>query len=200
MTGAAADAGEPDSDDPAVLKARIAARDGEIARLRANVRNGGIAGGPVLTLRIGLPQARAVCLALDTFSRLAMGRLGIVAELVRHGEVRPDREAGATPADVRRIAGEMETLMADAARCLGHRSGSHHGIGANGIPAAARRCYEVQKTVDLALAMHADPTPRFRGVDYDGVTVRYTDDPLPEAGVSWRPTASTGGLGSKAEA
>lgn len=47
----------------------------------------------------------------------------------------------------------------------------------------ANRCYEIMKVVQKAVAEDRNPNPSFKGVDYDGLTVRYTDDPVPEAAI-----------------
>lgn len=47
----------------------------------------------------------------------------------------------------------------------------------------------VAKVLAQAIAMQSNPDPEFRGVDYGGLTVRYTQDPAPSAGrrqtVAW---------------
>ena len=48
-------------------------------------------------------------------------------------------------------------------------------------PKAVRRAYEVKKVIDKAVSEHKNPTPEFRTVHYDGLTVRYTSDPAPVA-------------------
>lgn len=40
---------------------------------------------------------------------------------------------------------------------------------------------KIQITISAALANHRDPNPTFRGVNYDGLCLRYTKDVLPEA-------------------
>lgn len=42
-----------------------------------------------------------------------------------------------------------------------------------------RRAYEVSRVLDKAIAEHCNPNPSFRGVDYDGLRVRYTQDAMP---------------------
>lgn len=63
---------------------------------------------------------------------------------------------------------------------LGFLPGESYGVGNRAVSDKAHRAYELEKVVKKALAMHNNPTPTFRGVDYDGLIVRYTDDPAPE--------------------
>jgi hypothetical protein len=60
------------------------------------------------------------------------------------------------------------------------RSGNY-GIGSDAVYPITKRAYEVHKVMQQALAIHSNPKPDFRGVHYDGLTVRYTQDPAPVA-------------------
>lgn len=71
---------------------------------------------------------------------------------------------------------------------LGCPSNGSNGIGHLHIDASAHRAYEVSKVLDQALAYHNDPTPKFKGVNYHGLTVRYTKDVAPIAKI---PSAKT---------
>ncbi|MCL4722889.1 MAG: hypothetical protein KJZ90_01240 [Rhodocyclaceae bacterium] len=125
-------------------------------------------------------QAVAVRDALDLYSRICIGQIEEIGQLVRFGTV-PMRK----PAD-------MPREMADADRCeeiarllngvktvLGYSISGSNGIGHPHVDASGHRAYEVKKVLAKALAEHRDPAPQFRGVDYDGLTVRYTQDPAP---------------------
>jgi hypothetical protein len=77
----------------------------------------------------------------------------------------------------------IDDLMKQAKKLLGHSATSSFGIGHTYVPIDAKRCYEVEKVLDRALSEHRDQNPKFRGVNYDGLTVRYTTDPAPVAEV-----------------
>lgn len=128
---------------------------------------------PRVTIVLTVGQAYALRDALDAYSRLCMGQLEEIAGLVRQGVI-PARTAN--PADV---ADHTESLMKQAKSLLGHPSSGSYGIGNPNVSLSGRRAYELQKTVDKVLAIHRDPAPGIRGVNYDGLTVRYTDDPAP---------------------
>jgi hypothetical protein len=49
---------------------------------------------------------------------------------------------------------------------------------------AGRRAYEVSRVLDKVLAEYREPNPSFRGVDYDGLRMRYTQDAMPEVVLS----------------
>lgn len=128
-------------------------------------------------------QACATSDALDAFSRLCIGQLEEVAQLVRHGVIPmavpgPDGQRQTAPNEV---CDRIEALMIEAKRLLGHPSNGSHGIGHGFNAQAGRRAYEVKKVMDRALALHRNPNPSFRTVDYDGLGPRYTTDPAPMA-------------------
>lgn len=133
-----------------------------------------------VTLTLTPEQAVAVRDALDLYSRICIGQIEEIGQLVRFGTV-PMRK----PAD-------MPREMADADRCeeiarllngvktvLGYSISGSNGVGHPHVDASGHRAYEVKKVLAKVLAEHRDPAPQFRGVDYDGLTVRYTQDPAP---------------------
>ena len=68
---------------------------------------------------------------------------------------------------------------------FGFASNASFGIGSHHDSGDAHRGYEIKKVVDRVLAMHREPNPTgFRGVNYDGLIVRYTKDPAPVAVIS----------------
>lgn len=131
-----------------------------------------------LQLTITTEQASATSDALDAFSRLCIGQ-----QLVRHGVIPmampgPDGQRQTAPIEV---CDRIEELMIEAKRLLGHPSNGSHGIGHALNAQAGRRAYEVKKVMDKAMALHRNPNPGFRTVDYDGLGPRYTTDPAPVA-------------------
>jgi phosphoribosylamine-glycine ligase len=77
----------------------------------------------------------------------------------------------------------LDTAMLHAKFHLGYPSNGSMGIGHPHVHVTAKRAYEVEKVLDKVLSEHKDPSPKFRGVNYDGLIVRYTNDPEPTASV-----------------
>ena len=138
---------------------------------------------PRIDLSMTPAQATATALALDTFSRLAMGQLTIVADLVIDGHVASCDASLPPPALTRKVRETMDEIRA----ALGHQRGAYLGIGSPKVGKTAKRCYEVEKVLLRVLALLRDPDPTFRDVDYDGLSMRYTQDPTPEATVRGAP-------------
>lgn len=145
-----------------------------------------------ITLTLTPEQARAVCEALDTYTRLAIGQIDVVAGLVRFGVI-PQGQAGAH-GHGRGHEGDNTRELADAQTCdqveellnsvkttLGYSRNGSNGIGHPHVHISGLRAYEAFKVLSRAVAMQQDPEPKFRGVNYDGLLVRYTQDPAPTA-------------------
>ncbi len=139
---------------------------------------------PKLNLAIELPQAESVVDALDVFTRLSLGQFEIVGEMIRRGRIKvrlDDNSARvATPAE----ADRADELLKELKRLLGHSANQSFGVGHSGVGTAAHRCYEIEKVIEHELAMFRDPNPSFRTVNYDGLMLRFTDDPEPKAHVA----------------
>lgn len=127
-------------------------------------------------------QAGAVCAALDLYSRMGIGQVREIVNLVRAGSI-PFATKPASFDDQMRRLDEIDAMAQQIAISLGFDSNASLGIGNKRVPIAAHRAYEVQKVIDKALAEDRDPDPQFNGVHYDGLSVRYTDDPAPVAQV-----------------
>lgn len=137
---------------------------------------------PTVVLELSLAQAAALVEAADLYSRLGIGQLEEVSRLVR-AEVIPAYANGAgdrTPATTAQCD-EVERLMKSAKNALGFHANGSRGIGHAHNDLSVSRAYEVRKVLEQTLALHRDPNPSFRGVNYDGLIVRYTDDPAPRA-------------------
>lgn len=141
-------------------------------------------------LDLTIEQAHAVSRALDLFARMGIGQMREIAGLVRDGSIpfSPARLG----ADRLGAMNAIDDLCADISNQLGFMRNANHGIGGEQVPASARRAYEVGMVLEKALAEHRDPNPSFRGVNYNGLTVRYTSDPEPSASVI---AATIGGNG-----
>lgn len=151
-----------------------------------------------ITLTLTPEQAQAVCEALDTYTRLTIGQLEVVSGLVRFGVI-PQGHAG-THGHGRGHEGGNTRELADAQTCdqveellnsvkttLGYTRNGSNGIGHPHVHISGRRAYEAFKVLSRAVAMQQDPEPKFRGVNYDGLLVRYTQDPAPTAALAPAP-------------
>ncbi len=135
-----------------------------------------------VVIEVTTDQAEAISKALDLYTRIGIGQFEEVAQLVSFGLV-PQKNADAGP---RQIATpdqceQVRCLMDEAKRVLGFSRGASNGIGNRDNDISVSRAYEVGKVLDKALAEHRNPTPEFRGVNYDGLGPRYTADPAPVA-------------------
>lgn len=140
------------------------------------------------TVKVSLTvdQAGAVCDGLDTYTRLCIGQFEEVANLVRQGVIPVARPNGGgervmAPPEV---CEQIEDLMKQAKHLLGYASSGSHGIGHPHVSIAGRRSYEVKKVIAKVVAEARNPNPAFRGVDYDGLGPRYTQDQAPFAELS----------------
>lgn len=125
-------------------------------------------------------QGRVVKDALDFYSRVLIGQLDEVANLMRHGLIPLyDRDRGQRSTPSVDQVDEIEELLERARGILGHPRGGSHGVGHPHLAPEANRAYEVKKALAKVLAEHRDPNPSFLNVDYDGIGPRYTQDPLP---------------------
>lgn len=139
-----------------------------------------------VTLKMSLGQARAVSMALDFYNRMCLGQLEEITNLIRT-DILPVYNANASGepefADVDRTE-QVDMLMNQVKRTLGYSPNASMGIGHRHMHVSGLRAYEVAKVVDQAVANYVNPTPRFKGVHYDGLIVRYTQDPEPSAEIA----------------
>lgn len=126
-----------------------------------------------------IEQAHAVKAALDLYMRMGLGQFDELAYLVRCDELKhANREL--TPEE----AEEFRDLTVQMRSLMGHENGASFGVGSKRVSVTAHRCYEAYKVLAQALAVARDPSPTgFKGVDHDGLIVRYTQDPAPTARV-----------------
>ena len=132
---------------------------------------------PAAGITLHLPtdeQARAVVAALDLYTRMSLGQFDELAYLMRCGEIKPREDK----ADDRWLQ-DVEQTLATLKTLLGHPQSGSFGVGSPKVSASAHRCYELQKVLSRALAMKREPRPDFPYIDYDGLIVRYTQDPAP---------------------
>ena len=145
-----------------------------------------------VTLDMTVRRAGIVSEACDLYTRLGMGQMEEIVDLVRW-EVIPSTRAG-TEGRVS-VSGDtvekIERHVTAIKHFLGHHPNSSLGVGHPHVDLSAKRAWETKKAIDQALALHRDPDPEFRGANYDGNYLRYTDDPVPVVtvhGVTTNPT------------
>ncbi len=137
-----------------------------------------------LVVVCSLQEGQVVAEALDAYTRIGMGQIMIVSELLRFGTVKVE---GASPgsgmANLRELD-RFEALVERLRSSLNFSAGQSLGVGNRSVKVEAHRAWEMCKVVRQALAMHRDPSPAFKGVHYDGLDLlRYTADPKPKAEV-----------------
>lgn len=152
----------------------------------------------VTPIQIDGRQARAVADACDFHSRILSGDLLEVINLMRFGIVVPYRKAEEERARFSDVSEEdmdmTNARLLMAKRILGFTPNSSLSIGHPHLDPAANRTWEVKKAIEQALAVHRDPNPEFKGVNYDGNIVRYTRDPAPVVTVGERQPSAAPGL------
>lgn len=139
---------------------------------------------PRVQLELTVEQAQAVAQALDVLCRLGIGQFRQIPELVRNGMIPVFAPGGGPRAQADADAcNAIDDLAAAIGRELGYPRNGSHGIGHAHVSLTAHRAYEVMKVLQKTLAEHANPAPEFKGVNYDGLVLRYTQDPAPTAHV-----------------
>jgi hypothetical protein len=131
-----------------------------------------------VTLSLTTEQARAVSAACDLYARICLGQFHVIERMVRFGEIQPTDAR-----DINQVADALGYLMTGAQGCLGHPPNGNFGVGNPKVSVTAHRAFETRAVINKALAEFRDPKPEYRGVDYNGLIVRYTDDPAPVAKV-----------------
>lgn len=131
-----------------------------------------------VTIEVTHLQAKAIKHALDLYFRMCLGQFDELAWLVRVGEFQHARKN--LPPDE---MDEFSALTQKLKDFMGHDYASSFGVGSQRVSVDAHRCYEIYKVLSKAIAEAVNPNPNFRGVDYDGLIVRYTQDPAPVARV-----------------
>ena len=119
-------------------------------------------------------QAECITRALELYARLGLGQLEEITYLCRTKQIRG-------------INGELTNEQCDTIDVfcdqikmeLGHSPNGSFGIGNPKLHPMTQRAYEIKKQIDKARAEHRDPNPSpgYRGVNYDGRIVQYTEDP-----------------------
>lgn len=133
-----------------------------------------------MDIRVTLGQAREISNALDLKSRLGTGQFDMIGEALRMGSIPAFVREGSARPSIETME-RVDALLEQIKQELGYPRNGGYSIGSGNVPDSAKRGWEIKKVVDKALAYHAEPNPSFKGVNYDGVIVRYTNEPLPTA-------------------
>ena len=143
---------------------------------------------PVVQLTLGLAHAQALVKACDIFSRLGMGQMRALVSLARFDHIPP---GSLDSAKGQRLTlaqlDQFEAQVQAAAASLDYLHGCNHSISSPVVNFDSKAAHEVQKVLEREVAMHLDPTPAFKGVNYDGLLYRMTDKRTPSAKVVMAP-------------
>lgn len=143
---------------------------------------------PVVHLTLSVAHAQALVKACDIFSRLGMGQMRALVSLARFDHIPPGPTDGlkGQRLTLSQLDG-FEAQMHAAAASLGYAQGSNHSITSSAVNFDSKAAHEVQKVLEREVALHLDPAPAFKGVNYDGLLYRMTDKRTPSAKVVMAP-------------
>lgn len=132
-------------------------------------------------LECTVDQADMLVKALDVYTRLGIGQVSIIAEMISMNQIPSLPSRAVDPVQPIDLRDASYGLINKLSRLLGY-SGSNHsmGIGGSAVNMDTHRAYEMKKVISRALALDRNPKPTFRGVNYDGLIVRYTKDTAPK--------------------
>jgi len=134
-----------------------------------------------VTLKMNVEQAHAIVSLLDLATRINMCQFGEIEYLARTGEIKHRDGRQLSQIDLEGLADDIRELTST----FGFTPASSFGIGSPHVSVTAHRGYEIKKVLEKALAVHREPNPKgLRGVNYDGLIVRYTNDPAPTATIT----------------
>lgn len=139
---------------------------------------------PQVTLTLDIEQARAIARALDCYSRLCIGQLQEIPDMCRTGEIPVSSKTAERIAADADLCEDIDRAVTRIKASLGFSAGSSLGIGNPHVCKTAQHAWEAKKALDKAVSEFVEPNPSFRGVNYDGLILRYTDSPAPVAVVT----------------
>lgn len=139
-----------------------------------------------MDLRVSLRHAEAVSRLVDVASRLGLGQINMIGEAVRMGDIpgfaqKGDPRFPDSPRVSIEVMERIDALAEAIKQELGYPTNGSYGISSPNVPDSAKLGWEVKKVIDQTLAYHRDPNPAFKGVNYDGLDLRYSDAPAPTA-------------------
>jgi hypothetical protein len=134
----------------------------------------------VVHLKCTVEQANTISKALDLYTRIGIGQLEEITWMLRFGLIPfPRFEDVQYTSEKLDVLNDIQQSMGHIKTSLGFSANSGYGIGNPKVLATYKVAYEVVKVIDRAIAIHNNPDPAFKGVNYDGIIIRYTDDPEP---------------------
>ncbi|MGD1524166.1 hypothetical protein [Vibrio owensii] len=134
-------------------------------------------------------QAKATLNALDLFTRIGLGQLETITDLLQSEalHVRPSNESGPI-ASLDQID-EINSLLMLAKNAMGHSSSQSFGVKNPNVHIDAKRTYEISKVLSTTLAKGSDEHSDSSTAS-EGLMIRLTDDLEPKAYCS-SPTKGT---------
>lgn len=154
---------------------------------------------PEVVLRMSLEHAKAMALGAEILTRLGLGQMTYVRELVQDGTIPPFEVDSAKPLPfaTREQIDEIDDLLRGVKARLGVPFNGSRSIGHRHNHTSVHHAYEALQVLNQALAQHRDPEPTFRGHEYDGLMMRYTQSPAPSAEVVDGPEAPRGAIDAR---
>lgn len=138
-----------------------------------------------MLLDVSVEQAQAVSRALDAYSRLGIGQLQIIEELIMDEQIPFSDQIRDLNFDEKLARRDtIRRMLGDIKQLLGFTPGSSLGITHERVPRSALLSWTVKKEIEQKLAYHRDPNPSFKGVNYDGNNLNISglpDEDLPRA-------------------
>lgn len=140
---------------------------------------------PSVFIEMTIEQAQAVERALDVFTRLSLGQLDVLNDLVRTGSIPAYVASGDTrrPCADETQCADFQAFMEVAKRRLGYPASFNYRHGHRNVPVSGERCYEIQTVLSKALAQRQSQNTAVRSIPHSGPIVRYTQDPTPHVEV-----------------
>lgn len=131
-------------------------------------------------------QAQALIPALDFYCRMGLGQVTEIGFRVRMDHILSrsrdrNEEFRSSEFDV---CEKVDYLIREWALQLFYPSGGSYGMGHRCVHEDANRSWEIKKVIDKVVSEELNPNPNMRGVNYDGLSLRYTRDLAPEATVT----------------
>ena len=136
-------------------------------------------------LEMTLAQAQAITQALDTYSRLGIGQLQIIEELIMENRIPFSSDIDGLDFDEKLARRDtIRRMLGDIKQLLGFSSGASLSILNPQVEKSVKLSWPVKKEIDQKLAFHHDPNPQFKGVNYDGNNLNMSglpDEELPRS-------------------
>lgn len=135
----------------------------------------------VVRLTCTIDQAKTISKALDLYTRIGIGQLEELTWMLRFGLIPFPRfdDNDQYIAEKLDVIKDIDQSIGHIKTSLGFSTNSGYGIGNPKVLDTFKVAYEVVKVIDRAIAIYNNPDPVFKGVNYDGLTMRYTNDPEP---------------------